>query len=82
MLGITIHHVWLCEDPHSSVVGAVYVQVLRTLDALQVGSAAPGRGGRAILRPGRCRVPRVLPPCVAFQVGPGRRRPGLTCCRE
>ena len=24
--------VWLCEDPHSSVVGAVYVHVLRTLD--------------------------------------------------
>ena len=23
--------VWLCEDPHSSVVGAVYVNVLRTL---------------------------------------------------
>ena len=26
-----IRHVWLCEDPHGSVVGAVYVHVLRTL---------------------------------------------------
>ena len=26
-----IRRVWLCEDPHSSVVGAVYVHVLRTL---------------------------------------------------
>ena len=26
--------VWLCEDPHSSVVGAVYVHVLRTLSSI------------------------------------------------
>ena len=26
-----IRRVWLCEDPHGSVVGAVYVHVLRTL---------------------------------------------------